>query len=104
MFGSNLSKATREMKSLVSEAEQLVRETNSVTGEKAHTLQKQGLKLLDVSLAKAHGMQDMALKAGKDAAHSANELVHENPWRAVAVSGVIAASVGLVVGLTIPRK
>jgi ElaB/YqjD/DUF883 family membrane-anchored ribosome-binding protein len=104
MFGSNLSKATREMKSLVSEAEQLVRETNSINGEKADTLQKQGLKLLEVSLAKAHDMQDMALKAGKDVAHSANELVHDNPWRAMAVSGVIAASVGLVVGLAMPRK
>ncbi|HCN87901.1 MAG TPA: DUF883 domain-containing protein [Oxalobacteraceae bacterium] len=104
MFGSNLSKATREMKSLVSEAEQLIRETNSMTGEKADTLQKQGLKLLDAGLSKAHDMQDMALKAGKDAANSANEMVHENPWRAMAVSGVIAASVGLAVGLAIPRK
>lgn len=104
MFGSNLSKATREMKSLVNEAEQLVRETNSMTGEKADTLQKQGLKLLDVGLSKAHDMQDMALKAGKDVAHSTNELVHENPWRAMALSGVIAASVGLAVGMAIPRK
>jgi ElaB/YqjD/DUF883 family membrane-anchored ribosome-binding protein len=104
MFGSNLSKATREMKSLVSEAEQLVRETSSMNGEQAETLQKQGLKLLDVSLSKAHDMQNIAIKAGKDVANSTNELVHDNPWRAMAVSGVIAASVGLAVGLSIPRK
>lgn len=104
MFGSNLNKATREMKSLVNEAEQLLRETNSMTGDKADELRKQGLTLLNASVSKAQDIENMVLRAGKDVASSTNELVHENPWRAIAISGAIAAGVGLAVGMSISRK
>lgn len=104
MFGSNLSKATREMKTLVNEAEQLLRETNSMTGDKADELRKQGMTLLNASLSKAQDIEHMVLKTGRDVANSTNEMVHENPWRAIAISGAIAAGVGLAVGMSISRR
>jgi ElaB/YqjD/DUF883 family membrane-anchored ribosome-binding protein len=104
MFGSNLSKATREMKSLVSQAEHLLRDADSMSGDKADELKKKGARLLDDSIAKVHDLEMQALKAGREMATSANELIHENPWRAMAISSVIAAGVGVALGVSMARK
>lgn len=104
MFGSNLSKTTREMKSLVNQAEHLLREANSMNGDNVSELRKKGAKLLDASIAKVQDIESQALKASREMATSTNELIHENPWRAMAISSVIAAAIGVALGLTMTRK
>lgn len=104
MFGSNLNKATREVRSLLDEAEKIFHKASSMTGDKAEKLQQQGMKLLDASLSKAQDMEKISLKAGEKSVNATSALIQESPWRAIAISGAIAASIGLAIGMSIPRK
>lgn len=98
---ANTLKTTRtDMKTLVKDAQDLFREATTVTGEKADELRSRGLQLLDTALVKAQEVQTAALETGKELAEKTDDYVHENPWRAVAIS----ASVGVVLGLLISRK
>jgi ElaB/YqjD/DUF883 family membrane-anchored ribosome-binding protein len=49
---------------------------------------------------KAQELQAVAVEKGKEVAQTTDEFVHENPWKAVAIS----AGVGLLVGLLVSRR
>jgi ElaB/YqjD/DUF883 family membrane-anchored ribosome-binding protein len=98
---ANTLKTTRtDMKTLVRDAQELFREATNATGEKADELRSRGLQLLDTAMVKAQEVQTAALETGKEIAEKTDDYVHENPWRAVAIS----AGVGLVLGMLISRK
>jgi ElaB/YqjD/DUF883 family membrane-anchored ribosome-binding protein len=88
------------MKTLVRDAQDLFREATSSTGVKAEELREKGLMLLDAAMEKAQEVQAAALETGKEVAQTADEYVHQNPWKAVAIS----SAVGLLVGMLLARK
>lgn len=100
MLTSHLKTGRTDMKTLVQDAQDLFREATSATGVKADELRGRGMELLETAKVRAHDAQIAAIETGKEIATSADDYVHENPWRAVAVS----ATVGLLVGLLIARK
>jgi len=88
------------MNALVKDAQDLFREATLATGEKAEELREKGLVLLDAAMEKAQEVQAVALQKGKEAVQTTDEFVHENPWKAVAIS----AGIGLLIGLLVSRK
>ncbi|EGF31374.1 hypothetical protein IMCC9480_13 [Oxalobacteraceae bacterium IMCC9480] len=100
MLTSHLKTGRTDMKTLVRDAQDLFREATSATGVKADELRGRGMELLEAAATRAHDVQAAAVETGKEIATTADEYVHDNPWRAVAVS----ATVGLLVGLLIARK
>lgn len=100
MKASTLKTTRNDMKSLVKDAQDLFREAASATGETADELRTRGLQLLDSALVKAHEVQTVAVETGKEIAVKTDDYVHDNPWRAVAIS----AGVGVLIGLLISRK
>ena len=100
METSNLKTGRTDMKTLVQDAQELFREATSTTGMKAEELRNKGMALLESAMSKAQDVQAAAVETGKEIATSADDYVHDNPWRAVAVS----ATVGVLVGLLIARK
>ncbi len=100
MLTSHLKTGRTDMKTLVQDAQDLFREATSATGVKAEELRGRGMELLETAKVRAHDAQIAAVETGKEIATTADDYVHENPWRAVAVS----ATVGLLVGLLIARK
>ena len=100
MLTTNIKTVRNDMKTLVKDAQDLLREASLASGEKAEELRAKGLALLDTAMEKAHEVQAVALEKGRAAAHSTDEFVHEHPWKAVG----IAAGVGLVVGMLISRR
>lgn len=100
MLTSNIKTVRNDMKTLVKDAQELLREASLATGEKADEMRAKGLALLDVAMEKAHEVQLVAMEKGKAAAQSTDEFVHEHPWKAVG----IAAGAGLVIGLLISRR
>ncbi|MFT5588493.1 MAG: ElaB/YqjD/DUF883 family membrane-anchored ribosome-binding protein [Bradyrhizobium sp.] len=100
MLTSHLRTGRTDMKTLVQDAQDLFREATSATGVKAEELRGRGMELLETAKVRAHDAQIAAVETGKEIATTADDYVHENPWRAVAVS----ATVGLLVGLLIARK
>ena len=106
MFGSrnSISTASKEMHAMINEAEQMLSDASSATGEKATDLQKRGMQLLSSSISKAHELERIAISSVKDLAASTDTMVHENPWRSVAGAGLIGAGIGLVIGMAIARE
>lgn len=100
MKATTLKTTRTDIRTLVKDAQELFREATTVTGEKADELRNRGLQLLDAAMGKAQEVQAAALETGKELAEKTDDYVHQNPWRAVAIS----AGVGLVLGMLISRK
>lgn len=101
---SNLNAAGNEITSLFSQAESILDEARTAGGERAAELKKQGMQLMADGIAKAKDLEKVARQSAKAMASSTDNLVHENPWRAIAVSSAIAVSVGLVLGVALAKK
>src|SRR5215467_1475318 len=89
-----------DLKSLIGDAEELLRATTSQAGEKiAVARQKIEQSLIEGKKALADA-EKVVVNKSKECAEVADDYVRENPWSAVG----IAASVGLVLGLLIRRS
>lgn len=104
MYESNVSVAGSEIRSLIHEAQRMLVEAGASTGERAEELKHKGQQLLASSLAKAQELEQLALAKAKSVATSTDTLVHDHPWRAIAVAGVVGAGIGLVLGMAINQK
>lgn len=106
MFNSNnsIDTASREMRAMINEAEHMLNEASASTGDKAAELQRKGMALLSSSISKAHELERKSTGAIKDVAASADKMVHAYPWRSAAVSGLLGAGIGLVLGLALARE
>ena len=100
MLENNLKTVRTDIKTLIEDAQALFHEAAASTGVKADELRAKGLVLLDNALAKAQGLQAVALEKGKEVADCTDHYVRENPWRAVAIS----AGIGLLLGLLASRR
>ena len=96
----NSEKLIGDLKTLVTDAEELLKATASQAGEKiAVARQKIEQSLVEGKKALADAEQTL-FKKSKECAEIADDYVRENPWSAVG----IAASAGLVIGLLIRNK
>jgi ElaB/YqjD/DUF883 family membrane-anchored ribosome-binding protein len=103
MEGEEIVKQDRlvtDLKSLMNDAEELLRATASQAGEKI-TLARQKIEQSLIEGRKAVADAEQVLvKKSKEAAEIADDYVRENPWSAIG----IAAGVGFVLGLLIRSK
>jgi ElaB/YqjD/DUF883 family membrane-anchored ribosome-binding protein len=104
MYESNVNVAGSEVRSMIHEAQNMLTEAGEATGERADQLKKKGMALLASSIAKAQDLEKIALGKAKAVAATTDELVHDNPWRSIAVAGVVGAGIGLVLGMAINQK
>ena len=97
---ANKDKLVSDMRIVVADAEELLRATAGVAGEKMGDLRERiGESLRDAKLRLADAEVAMVDRT-KAAARATDDFVHENPWRAVGV----AAFVGLLLGAIISRR
>jgi ElaB/YqjD/DUF883 family membrane-anchored ribosome-binding protein len=84
----------------LNDAEALLREAASSTGERAVELREQALTTLRHSREALYDAQDQLLAQGRRAVRVTDEYVHDNPWQAAGVAGVA----GLLIGLLLSRR
>jgi ElaB/YqjD/DUF883 family membrane-anchored ribosome-binding protein len=98
--GTSREKLVGDLKTLIGDAEELLKATTSQAGEKVTAArQKIEQSLIEGKKALADA-EKVVLKKSKECAEIADDYVRENPWSAVG----IAVSVGLVLGLMIRRS
>lgn len=93
-------KLVADFKAVIADTEELLRATAGQAGEKASELRgrlQQRLLAAKDSLADA---QVLVVDRAKQVGRAADDYVHDNPWRSVAV----AASLGFLLGLLIGRR
>ena len=89
-----------DVKDLGKDAKVLARDAQAAAEEKAAELSSKCSELLQAALVAARDMPGAAAARTRDAVHTTDDYVHENPWRAVAIS----AGVGLVLGVLFSRR
>jgi ElaB/YqjD/DUF883 family membrane-anchored ribosome-binding protein len=92
-------KLVADVKTVLGDAEDLLRQSAASTGEQAAQLRERGLALLRQGREKAQELQEKAVARSRAAARATDDYVHENPWRSMGV----AFGVGLAVGLLLNR-
>jgi ElaB/YqjD/DUF883 family membrane-anchored ribosome-binding protein len=97
---TNEARLVDPIKDALDQAEDLLREAASASGEKADELREEALETLRRSRLALHDVQDSLLDRGRHAARVTDEYVHERPWQAATVAGVA----GLLLGLLIARR
>lgn len=104
-MSTELSQASKDklitdLKTVVTDAEELLRLTASQTGEKVVELRERvGVRLREAKLRLADA-EVMAMDKAKAAARATDDFVHDQPWKAVGV----AAALGLTLGVLIGRR
>ncbi|SDV50143.1 Membrane-anchored ribosome-binding protein, inhibits growth in stationary phase, ElaB/YqjD/DUF883 family [Chitinasiproducens palmae] len=89
-----------DIKSVLTDAEDLLKQAASTTGERAAELRETALSKLKQAKEKAADVQVVVVEKGKQAARVTDDYVHDNPWRSIG----IAAVAGIALGLLLNRK
>ena len=93
-------KLVADMKSVIADAEDMLKLSAGQVGEDAVKLRERVQARLLHTKERLSDLQHAAFEKAKVASHAADDFVHENPWRSIGV----AAGVGLIVGLLIGRR
>ncbi|MET0534428.1 MAG: DUF883 family protein [Steroidobacter sp.] len=89
-----------DLKTVVQDAEALLKATSTLTGEKIQEVRARAEESLRQAQVRLTEVEEEAMRRAKEIAEAADEYVHENPWQSVG----IAAGIGLVLGLLIARR
>lgn len=89
-----------EVKKSLDEAERLMREAADATGDKAGEMREAAMRSLRQTRETLQDTQDAILESGRQAVKATDHYVHDNPWQAIGVAGIV----GLLVGLLVSRK
>jgi ElaB/YqjD/DUF883 family membrane-anchored ribosome-binding protein len=97
---ANRDKFVTDMKTVISDAEDLLRATASQAGDKMGAARERFQESLYQAKVKLAEAEALVTERAKQAARYTDEYVRENPWRAIGV----AAGIGLVLGLILSRR
>ena len=89
-----------EFKSLVVDAEALIKATHDHPSETITNLRDKALETISGAKEKIASLEGSMADKAKDVAAGADEFVHRNPWEAIGV----AAGLGILIGLLIRRR
>ena len=91
-------KLVEDFKTVVSDAEELLKATASQTGERAQAARARIEESLNEARERLTHLQEDLVDRSKAAARATNQMVHENPWQSVAVAAGIGFLLGLITG------
>src|ERR1041384_4222378 len=89
-----------DLKTVVEDAEALLKATSTLTGEKIQEVRARAEESLRAAKVRLSEVEEEAMRRAREVADAADEYVRENPWQSVG----IAAGIGLVLGLLIARR
>lgn len=89
-----------EFKSLMADAEALIKATEDQPGETMSSIRNKAIETISGAKASLSNLEDTLTDKAKVVAEGADDFVHRNPWEAIGV----AAGLGLLIGLFIRRR
>lgn len=100
MTWGNKSKLMSDLRTVITDAEELLRMTADEAGESAAGLRARVKDRMNQAKDELVRLQDAAVAKAQEVGDAADEFVHENPWKSIG----IAAGIGLVVGMLVSRR
>lgn len=89
-----------EVRSSLDEAERLMREAAETTGDKATEMREAAMRSLRQTRETLQDTQEAIVESSRQAAKATDHYVHDNPWQAIGVAGIV----GLLFGMLVSRK
>ena len=99
-ISANKERLVSDMKVVVSDAEEILRATASVAGDKMGDLRERITERLRDAKERLADAEAAVVNQTKAAARATDDYVNDNPWQAVG----IAAGIGLLIGIVIGRR
>jgi ElaB/YqjD/DUF883 family membrane-anchored ribosome-binding protein len=93
-------KLVADVKDVLNDVEQLMRQAASAGEEQAAELRHRAVNALERAQSKLDGLQRDVVRATREAADAADHWVHQNPWSSVGA----AAAIGLLIGVLVARR
>jgi ElaB/YqjD/DUF883 family membrane-anchored ribosome-binding protein len=93
-------KLVSDLKDVLSDIEQLMRQAASAGEEQASELRHRAARALGRAQDELDGLQRNVTRASREAADAADHWVHQNPWSGIGA----AAAVGLLIGVLVGRR
>lgn len=87
-----------DIKSVISEAEEMLNDTADQTGDKISNLRARIKVRLSDARERLVDAEAALRHHTKKAARATDDYVHESPWTAVGVAGAVGLLVGLIIG------
>jgi len=100
MDATSTDKLMQDLKTVVGDAEDLLKATASQSGEQIARIRTRAEESLRAARACMKDVTDAAQTQAREAARQVERQVREHPWTAVGV----AAGIGLVLGILLGRK
>ena len=97
---ANRDKLVQDMRTVISDAEDLLRATANQAGERIAVARERIQDSLHQAKVKLAEAEAVVTERAKQAARYTDDYVHDNPWRAIGV----AAGIGLLLGLLMARR
>ena len=91
---SNNEKLVQDIKSVVADAEAILRATAGQTGEEVAELRATMSARLADAKARLIAAEEAVVEKARQAAKATDEYVHDNPWQSV----IIAGGIGFLIG------
>jgi ElaB/YqjD/DUF883 family membrane-anchored ribosome-binding protein len=89
-----------DFKAVIADTEELLKATASQTGERVSAARTRMQETIENTRERLSELQDTAADKARAAARATDQMVHDNPWKAVG----IAAGVGFLLGLLVHRR
>lgn len=86
------------VKSSLDDAEELLREASSATGEQAVELRERAMASLRRTREALYDVQDEVMMRGRRAVRATDEYVHDKPWQSIGIAGLAGLLVGMLIG------
>lgn len=85
------------VKASLDDAEKLLREAASSTGDTAAELRERAMQSLRHTREALYDTQDALLERGRRAARVTDDYVHDNPWQAIGMAGLAGVLIGALI-------
>ncbi len=86
-----------QLKHSLDEAERMLQQAAETTGEKAEELRESAMRSLRRTREHLYTTQDELMAQGRRAMRVTDDYVHDNPWRAIGVAGLVGVLVGALI-------
>jgi ElaB/YqjD/DUF883 family membrane-anchored ribosome-binding protein len=89
-----------DFKAVIADTEELLKATASQSGEQVSAARTRVQETIENTRERLAELQESAVDKARTAARATDQMVHDNPWKAVG----IAAGVGFLLGLLVHRR
>jgi len=91
-------KLVSDVKDVLNDVEQLMRQAGAAGGEQAAELRRRAADAVEKAQDKLDRLQRDATRATREAADAADKWVHQNPWSSIGAAAAIGLLIGVLVG------